>query len=237
MSRPYFLAIGAAVLMSSFGCEKTKPTSPKTDGGREIPIESIEIKIDDGAVHGLAAGKHDAMPVVLLHGARFSAETWRKLGTIAVLAEAGYRAVAIDVPGYGRSPKSPVDPRTWLARVLGELSERKAVVVSPSMSGQLSLPLATGQPEKLAGFVPVAPVAVPAYKDRLAKVAVPTLVVWGASDRVVPLAHADLLASTIPGAKKLILPGAQHPCYLDAPEAFHKALLEFLAGLTVGGTR
>jgi pimeloyl-ACP methyl ester carboxylesterase len=29
----------------------------------------------------------------------------------------------------------------------------------------------------------------------------------------------------------VILPEARHPAYLDQPEKFHRALLEFLAGL------
>lgn len=39
------------------------------------------------------------LSILLLHGIRFSSETWLNLQTLSKLAEVGYHAVAIDLPG------------------------------------------------------------------------------------------------------------------------------------------
>ncbi|XP_074692430.1 uncharacterized protein LOC141928323 isoform X1 [Strix aluco] len=44
------------------------------------------------------AGQAPKLTVLLLHGIRFSSDTWLQLQTLATLAENGYRAVAIDLP-------------------------------------------------------------------------------------------------------------------------------------------
>jgi pimeloyl-ACP methyl ester carboxylesterase len=182
-------------------------------------------------VHYLETGSPEGMPVVLLHGASFSAETWRETGTLAALARAGYRAVAVDLPGFGQSPRASVDFDTWLLELLDQLAIERPVIVSPSMSGRFSLPLVTGTPSRAAGFVAVAPVAIPQYRDRLERIAVPVLAIWGEQDRTVPHANADLLIGEAPQGRKVVVPNAGHAPYMNDADAFHDALLEFLGEL------
>lgn len=44
-----------------------------------------------------------ARNVLFLHGARFGARNWDDIGTLELLAEKGYRAVAVDLPVHVRS--------------------------------------------------------------------------------------------------------------------------------------
>ncbi len=203
---------------------------------RAAPVSAEEVRdvsaeLEGHPVRGLAAGPEGGRPVLLLHGGRFSSATWRNLGTLEKLAAAGYRAVAVDIPGFGRSPRWDFDPDAFLANLLPVLGLRKPVVVAPSMSGRVAFPLILRHPERVAGFVAIAPVGSQRYAPLLAGSAVPTLVVWGERDRVIPVSQAEKLAAGFDDATVVILPAARHPAYLDQSERFHQALLKFLAGL------
>ena len=65
---------------------------------------------------------------------------------------------------------------------------------------------------------------------RLSSIRVPTLILHGDSDVVVPVINARLLAEKIPGSRLLILPGCGHKFPLEAPEVTAKVVIEFLTG-------
>jgi 3-oxoadipate enol-lactonase len=66
--------------------------------------------------------------------------------------------------------------------------------------------------------------------DRLHRISVPTLVITGDADRLIPPANSDLLARHIPGAKLVKIPGGSHGFNFETPDVFNGAVLEFLAG-------
>ena len=96
--------------------------------------------------------------VLLLHGWPEFWWSWRH--QLPALAEAGFRAVAIDLPGYGESDKP--DRRydePWvnacIAALIGALGAERAVVVGHDWGGLLVWPFARRYPELLAGVVGV----------------------------------------------------------------------------------
>jgi pimeloyl-ACP methyl ester carboxylesterase len=63
----------------------------------------------------------------------------------------------------------------------------------------------------------------------LPEIAAPTLIIVGEEDILDFHEIAARFAAEIPGARTVVLPGAGHMANMDAPEAFNRVLLDFLA--------
>lgn len=76
--------------------------------------------------------------------------------------------------------------------------------------------------------------ALAAMRDRadstamLPTIQIPTLVLHGTADRVIPHAEAEAMAAAIPGARLVLIDGAGHLPTLERPEAFNAAVSAFL---------
>jgi pimeloyl-ACP methyl ester carboxylesterase len=62
----------------------------------------------------------------------------------------------------------------------------------------------------------------------LARIAVPTLIVWGEADRMVPPSHGPLMAATIPDARLVTYPDLGHVVHEEAPARTLADMREFL---------
>ena len=66
--------------------------------------------------------------------------------------------------------------------------------------------------------------------DSLPAIAVPTLVLWGERDDAF-VKPGEYMAAKIPGARRVVIPGAGHAANLDQPVAFNAAVEDFLRSL------
>ncbi len=68
--------------------------------------------------------------------------------------------------------------------------------------------------------------------DAVSGITLPVLVVGGDSDRLTPPKYQEFLAGRIPGARRVVIPGAGHQSHFEAPGAFLAAVLAFVQNVT-----
>lgn len=156
-------------------------TNPDTTDGDPMTMPegtSIQVTADDGTtLRGLDAG--DGPTVMLVHCWTGSVGFWAPVARR--LVEAGFRVVAIDQRGHGRSDRGDApyscdtladDLRVWVET----LDLRGAVVAGHSMGGLAAMAFATRHTqlahERVSGLVLVATLAAPVRDPRLPDVKV-----------------------------------------------------------------
>jgi haloalkane dehalogenase len=126
--------------------------------GGTWPYEPNWLEADGVRIHYVDEGPRDGQPVVLLHGN----PTWSYLYRhfIRGLADAGFRAIAFDQLGFGRSDK-PADvaaygvPRSieHLDRLVGELGLDGITPVCHDWGGPIGLGWAVRNPQRVRRLV------------------------------------------------------------------------------------
>jgi pimeloyl-ACP methyl ester carboxylesterase len=157
-----------------------------------------------GRIYGRASG-NDSSPLVLgLHGwsQRNGWATWEAL--LAPLADGGYFAVSVDMPGWGRSapwspePMSLEEGAEVVLNILEALGKRSAALMGKSWGGAVALQAALAYPEKVSKLI----LSAPAFQqiERLKEVRQPTLLVWAEDDPVIPVSYAQIFRDALPNA-------------------------------------
>jgi len=249
------------------------------------------------------SGPADGPVALLVHGYPESSHMWE--GVMPAIADAGWRAVAPDLAGFGDSPPDP--PGTWerrvesLERFRRELGIERCVPVVHDWGGLIGMRWACEHREAVEalvisstgffpdgkwhgmakalrepgtgeqvmdsidrdGFAAVLRQQSPTITDEaideywkayadderrhgqlelyrsgdfsklegydLAGLGVPALLVWGEEDEFAPLAGAHRFERELPDTELVVVPGARHFVWDDAPADCAAALTGFLA--------
>src|SRR5262249_23201258 len=127
---------------------KAEDGAPRT--GRYVAAGDVAMFVQE-------VGRAEGTAVVFVHGTGAWSETWRE--SLATLAEAGYRAIAIDLPpfGYSQRPAQPLygkhDQGKRIVAALDALGIRQAVLVGHSFGGGPTVEAALLAPERVRGLV------------------------------------------------------------------------------------
>ena len=159
--------------------------------------------------------------LVLVSAAGLSVEHQRHERALAAL-----RAMQGRIMAYGgwlgtRSDALARRPRARRA-LMAIVAHRADRLPAPLIAEQVR---GSGKP----GFVPALD-ALTNYpiRARLGEIACPTLIVWGANDRMISVRDADEFERLIPGARKVVWPATGHVAMLERPAAFNELVAAFL---------
>ncbi len=147
----------------------------------EAEVSSRHISLPNGErIHVAESGPRDGAPVLLCHGWGACVYGWA--GTLPVLAAAGYRAIAVDLRGHGRSDGGdPASAYTTpamtaqLAAIIDALGIDRPVIAGHSMSGRLALQYALDRPGKVRGLALLAPIGVGSVRPSVKHLGLPLL--------------------------------------------------------------
>ena len=206
-----------------------------------------------------AAAAPGAPAVVFFHGNGENLETMRLGGLYGDLDRLGIAWLAVDYPGYGASGGSPSE-EGLVEAALGGFDElhrrfpgRPRVVCGWSLGAAVAAQLAARRAAEVDGLMLLSPwTDLPSLAgehfpgwlvsmllreryDSLALAAElpgPALVVHGARDQIIPVAHGRRLAESLAGARYLEVAGAGHNDLLARPEVWRE-MAGYLAGAAV----
>jgi len=182
------------------------------------------LHVDRAIVCGLSMGGYIAFDLLRRHSNR-----------IQGLILANTRAGADDAEGRARRDAMIARVRRDGTGFLKEdmvpkLLAATSVQTMPDVVRQVSAMVTGSPPDGIAG-------ALAAMRDRpdsidlLPQIAVPTLVVAGSDDQLIPLAESRAMASAIPHAHFAVIPAAGHLAPLEQPVNMSRVVREFLESL------
>jgi pimeloyl-ACP methyl ester carboxylesterase len=154
----WFLALFLLFCLPT-AAQETTPSPFKTPqeladaNGQFADIEGVSL-------YYVAHGEPENPAVILIHGFGGSTFTWRD--NLQAIADAGFYALALDLPPFGLSDKNPdLDySRSWMADMVAglmdELNIETATIVGHSMGGSVTAQFAVRHPERVDKLVFVA---------------------------------------------------------------------------------
>jgi pimeloyl-ACP methyl ester carboxylesterase len=167
-----------------------------------------ELDLEDVTVIGNSVGGWIAAEIALLGSPR--------IGRLVLLD-----AVGIEVEGH-----SVADVSALALPEIQALSfhDPAPFRVDPTTIPDAQKAIMAANGATLAVYAGSPAMADPTLLGRLSGVAIPTLVLWGASDRIVEPPYGQAYAAAIPGARFEVLPGTGHVPQMETPELVIQAI-------------
>ncbi|HEV7805570.1 MAG TPA: alpha/beta fold hydrolase [Solirubrobacteraceae bacterium] len=222
-----------AVDLPGFG-QSEMPADPISVNGYADTIDALmeELGIDAARIIGNSMGGFTGAELAITYPARVErlvlvAAAGLSIEHIRTVRESGLRHRAENVAFF----------------YLGWLASRSTIVTRRSRLRSALLKIVAAHPSRLPAPLTMEQVmgsgkpgfsdaleAMCAYpiRDRLEKIACPTLIIWGEKDLLVPVKDATVFEQLIPDARKIIYKDTGHVAMMERPARFNADVDEFL---------
>ena len=149
-------AVGAAVAVKLL----TRASTVKWDMVADYVVHSDRshfVNVDGARVHYQEFGDATKPPMILIHGYTASVYVWKTAAPM--LADAGFRVIAVDLLGFGYSEKpswfdySIQGQARMISRFMNRLGIGRATIVGSSYGGAVALNLTLDNPEYVEKLV------------------------------------------------------------------------------------
>jgi pimeloyl-ACP methyl ester carboxylesterase len=203
-----------------------------------VPIagfDTARLRLDSGEIlpyHDEGAGER---VLLLLHGFNAHSGTWRKnTPTLSV----GRRIIAPSL-----LPSRSLLSREAVERYTSQVRELLAFLnVGPtfsiggnSMGGWIAMKLALIDPQSVDHLILEDTAGISLASDESTEILsvldgtrIPTLIIWGRNDDLIPTSIAEKIHSSLQSSQLLMVEGAGHVPHWEQPRVFEQAVLRFL---------
>ncbi|MDH2900629.1 MAG: alpha/beta hydrolase [archaeon] len=166
--------------------------------------------------------------LLLLHGLNAHSGTWRN--NIPTFAHIGWRAIAPTLPRIDAEPSD--ENIKEYSKIIHELVVEKLDIqeidaIGNSMGGWVAMQLAVSFPDMVKHLILEDSAGV--GSDLPQKISMPTLIIWGERDNIVPVKDAVALNSKIKNSKLITVKDIGHVFHWEDPDGFNRTVERFLS--------
>jgi 2-hydroxy-6-oxonona-2,4-dienedioate hydrolase len=166
---------------------------------------------------------------------------WTALSFTLAHPEKVDRLVLVDSAGYSLTKTGAQAPRELLQvlnpstvaaekALMGTILANKAMVTDAFAEGAFAQHMRRGDGYTIDRFLDSLLRNEDVVDGKLGAIKVPTLVVWGREDGLIPLSAGQMMGTEIAGSQTVILDHCGHVPQIECAVLFNTALLKFLAG-------
>lgn len=201
----------------------------------DLPREWVDAKyanaasrfltLDSGArIHYRDEGNPGGEPLVLLHGANASLHTWEPW--VELLGDR-YRIITLDLPGHGLTGAVPDDDYSTDAFIAAVTAVISPVVTEDLIQRYYELALREGSRDAILKRFG-------SFREErsgrfdLSALTMPTLVMWGAQDALIPVSTAHRFHDVLPDSTLVIYEDLGHIAMEEDPSRSARDVIAFL---------